>query len=208
MKTVQEFESELAKATARKSGGGDGGKGEARRPRGGDALSKQPVHGKGSHCEVHKHSGMGCAVVSMESAAARESVMVYCEGKAAGSDQVKTQIGGVSVQVRRHLDKNTKQDVVTDIFCAWGHRAEKETPLEVDEIAEAFDKLLTDAHTHGNAQAAATLSTSPQHLAGVRAPPPPPMHHPTLAGAAGAAAMTPAQLQQAEIEDPDILASP
>merc|ERR1719229_1366330 len=103
MKTVQEIESELAKTTAQARKNNNDAM--VRRPRGGDALSKQPVDGKGSHCEVHKHSGMGCAVVSMESAADREAVMVYCEAKSAGSDQVKTEINSVSVQLRRHQDK-------------------------------------------------------------------------------------------------------
>ncbi|CAJ1385176.1 unnamed protein product [Effrenium voratum] len=34
--------------------------------------------------------------------------------------------------------------VVTDIFVAWGHQQEKDSPLTVHEIAERFDKLYQD----------------------------------------------------------------
>ncbi|CAK0804634.1 unnamed protein product, partial [Prorocentrum cordatum] len=83
------------------------------------------------------------------------------------------------------MDKATKQDVVTDIFCAWGHRAEKESPLEVEEIAEAFDRLVAEAEATATAAAARAAA------------PPPPMHHPMMAHAAAARpGMLPAQLQQ------------
>eukprot|EP00418_Pyrodinium_bahamense_P070584 CAMPEP_0179078962 /NCGR_PEP_ID=MMETSP0796-20121207/35399_1 /TAXON_ID=73915 /ORGANISM="Pyrodinium bahamense, Strain pbaha01" /LENGTH=735 /DNA_ID=CAMNT_0020776287 /DNA_START=87 /DNA_END=2296 /DNA_ORIENTATION=+ len=200
VKTVQEVEAEMAKNQAAKP---------FRRARGSDAVGKQPIDAKGQHCVVRKHSGMGCAVVTMESGTAREVVMQYVEKKsppAAGS-KPKTEIGCVVVQLQRHQDKQSQREVVTDIFVAWGHRAEKESPLAVEEIAEAFDKLYVDANTANaqkgpppvppaaqtpaaatlpSGQVGTTLSTTPQQLLAGRPPavPPPPMHLPTV-GAQG-----------------------
>ena len=43
---------------------------------------------------------------------------------------------------KRHKDKGTGREVLTDIFVAWGHQQEKDSPLTVDEIADYFDKSL------------------------------------------------------------------
>ena len=41
---------------------------------------------------------------------------------------------------KRHTDKGSGREVVTDIFVAWGHQQEKDSPLTVDEIAAFFDQ--------------------------------------------------------------------
>lgn len=190
VRTVQEVEAEMATGQATKP---------LRRARGGESLGKQAIEAKGDHCEVRKHSSMGCCVVTMESGAAREVVMRHVEkqcGHVPGT-KAKTQVGSVMVQVQRHQDKSTHTTVETDIFVAWGHRAEKESPLAVEDIAEAFDKLFTDGSAAnvqaglpppqvqaGLAPAAAlgTLSTMPGQLLTGRPPavPPPPAHLPTV----------------------------
>ncbi|CAJ1437884.1 unnamed protein product [Effrenium voratum] len=58
--------------------------------------------------------------------------------------KLEMDIADVKVQLKRHTDKTTKQEVVTDIFVAWGHQQEKDSPLTVHEIAERFDKLYQD----------------------------------------------------------------
>mmetsp|Transcript_6309 Transcript_6309/g.11824 ORF Transcript_6309/g.11824 Transcript_6309/m.11824 type:complete len:678 (+) Transcript_6309:71-2104(+) len=143
VKTVAEIEAEMKD---------DGKPRIEKKVRGPEHMGKQPVEAKGDHCEVHKHSGMGCAVVSMDTAAAREALFRYAEirfGTSAPDNRVKMDIGDVTVQLKRHTDKSTKREVVTDVFVAWGHQQEKDSPLTVDEIAEAFDKLYSEALAAG-----------------------------------------------------------
>uniref|UniRef100_A0A7S0ZWU4 Uncharacterized protein n=1 Tax=Noctiluca scintillans TaxID=2966 RepID=A0A7S0ZWU4_NOCSC len=139
-RTVQELEADLRIQAERSS--------REPKQRGPESSSKRPLDGKGVSCEVRKHSGMGCAVVSMESSTSREALMNYIERNSPDrSDGVapKTDIAGVQCQLRRHKDKNTHKEVLTDVFVAWGHRAEKETPLAVDDIVKAIDRLYSEA---------------------------------------------------------------
>jgi len=116
---------------------------------------------KGDHCQVYKHSGMGCCVVSLESHTARETLMRFAmstfhvtEGKS--GPLVETKLGDVSVQFQRHRDKQFKRETVTDIYVAWGHEQEKRTPFAVNQICEHFDALFQRAawasFWHENAQ--------------------------------------------------------
>ncbi|CAE7642438.1 unnamed protein product, partial [Symbiodinium pilosum] len=132
-KTVAEVEAEMAK-----------GKGKIERvKRNPDSGAKQPIEAKGDICQVHKHSSMGCAVVSMQSANMREAIMNFAEQRFGrnSNGRVQMDIGDVKVQLKRHTDKQTKREVVTDIFVAWGHQQEKDSPLTVEDIAEKFDQL-------------------------------------------------------------------
>mmetsp|Transcript_24141 Transcript_24141/g.55975 ORF Transcript_24141/g.55975 Transcript_24141/m.55975 type:complete len:254 (+) Transcript_24141:1-762(+) len=61
------------------------------------------------------------------------------------SGRVQMDIGEVKVQLKRHTDKQTKREVVTDIFVAWGHQQEKDSPLTVEDLSEKFDQLYKDA---------------------------------------------------------------
>lgn len=114
-------------------------------------ASKLSVEAKGQHCEVRKHSDMGCAVVTMESEAAAQAVVASVPPKMVTTEDGKTkeraevQIGDHTVQMRKHFDKEKNQEVKTDIFVAWGHKSEKQSPLAASAIAEAFDKLYADA---------------------------------------------------------------
>lgn len=181
VKTLQEIEAELAENQALK-----------REKRSAEGYGKQPLEFKGSHCQVHKHSGMGCAVVSMHSAQAREAVMRYVERKNAGkgSGLIKIEIQDVVAQLRRHTDKSTQREVVTDIFVAWGHRAEKEAQLPVDEIADAFDNLYEEAQKMPEGQTAAGAASAQLSsalgaipMAGGLRPPPPPSGPPQVVSA-------------------------
>merc|ERR1712176_1141617 len=84
----------------------------------------------------------GCAVISMESAGLRKVLISYIERMSKPEAVPVLEINGVNVQVRRHTDKSTNQEVMTDLFAAWGHKAEKETPLSAEAIAEAFDQVV------------------------------------------------------------------
>jgi len=119
--------------------------------RGAGAPAKQPLEAKGARCEVKKHSEMGCAVVSMDTDAARDVVLAYIvPTQVTGEDGVKKErreitIGGHTVQVRPHVDKEKRQEVKTDLFVAWGHKAEKMDPLPASTIAETFDQIVRDS---------------------------------------------------------------
>jgi len=114
-------------------------------------AGKQPLEAKGSHCEVKKHSEMGCAVVTMESAAARELVLKHIAPKQVAGDEGKKgerreiTIGDHTAQMRVHIDKEKKEEVKTDLFIAWGHKSEKASPLAATTIVEAFDRLYCEA---------------------------------------------------------------
>lgn len=143
-KTVQELEAEIfiAKLSAKYAGASDGVRREA---------AKQPLEAKGAHCEVKKHSEMGCAVVTMESESAREVMMSFMTPKVVKSDdgkqdRVEIKIGEHTVQMRPHVDKETKKEIKSDFFIAWGHKSEKQSPLAASVIADAFDNLWTEAY--------------------------------------------------------------
>ncbi|CAE7721273.1 unnamed protein product [Symbiodinium sp. CCMP2592] len=176
-KTVAEVEAEMAK-----------GKGKIERvKRSPDSGAKQPIETKGEICQVHKHSSMGCAVVSMQSASMREAIMNFAEQRfgrnAAG--RVQMDIGDVKVQLKRHTDKQTKREVVTDIFVAWGHQQEKDSPLTVEDIAERFDQLYQEALASPAVEVPPASIPGAAGKAEAAAPPPPPA---SAAGPAGAAA--------------------
>ncbi|CAE8682885.1 unnamed protein product, partial [Polarella glacialis] len=121
-KTVQQIEAEMLIAKL-------SSKGEMST----DKANKTPLEAKGSHCEVKKHSEIGCAVVTMESESAREVVMKLAIHKRADREQDNEgkerrptiSIGDVQVQLRSHVDKANKVEIKTDIFVAWGRQAEK-----------------------------------------------------------------------------------
>lgn len=152
---------------------------------------KQPLEAKGSHCEVRKHSEMGCAVVTMQSEMAREVVVKFGETKVSSSSsgrwkktsstengakekRPEINIGDVVVQYRPHVDKTAKTEVKTDIFAAWGRQAEKASPLAAASIAEAFDKLFIEAAGFQAAPAAPAKDLVGQPLLMGVTPPPPP----------------------------------
>jgi len=85
----------------------------------------------GENVTVRKHSSMGCAVISMRDPRVRDAIL------AAASE---TNISGMRVQMKPHHDKDTKAEVPTDIFVAWGHKEEKKNPLSERELAKHFDQ--------------------------------------------------------------------
>merc|ERR1719277_1791683 len=80
-----------------------------------------------------KHSSMGCAVVTMTDHRIRQAVL-----NALGTE---TTISGIKVKLKPHFDKETDQEVHTDIFVGWGRQVEKATPLAEKDIADHFDQL-------------------------------------------------------------------
>merc|ERR1719199_2217291 len=51
----------------------------------------------------------------------------------------RTSVAGTPVQLKPHFDKDTKIEVVTDIFAAWGRQAEKTNPLPERELMKFFE---------------------------------------------------------------------
>mmetsp|Transcript_83383 Transcript_83383/g.212309 ORF Transcript_83383/g.212309 Transcript_83383/m.212309 type:complete len:141 (-) Transcript_83383:200-622(-) len=73
---------------------------------------------------------MGCAVVSMKDIRVRQAII-------SASNEVN--IGGIKVQMKRHTDKVTGDEVLTDLFVAWGRQVEKTSPLSEHELTKFFD---------------------------------------------------------------------
>jgi len=124
-----------------KKGGKDGGgKGKhvadddaekPERPARNEDMRRQASALTGAHCTVRKHSSMGCAVISMVSVQTRQAILQ------AG---LKLEISGHTLTIRPHSDKDTKQEIMTDIFAGWGRQAEKNEPLSEQELASYFDE--------------------------------------------------------------------
>mmetsp|Transcript_631 Transcript_631/g.1084 ORF Transcript_631/g.1084 Transcript_631/m.1084 type:complete len:503 (-) Transcript_631:176-1684(-) len=144
-KTVQEIEAKmLLSGLAKGSGQGGFEKSKERE------LAKQPLEAKGVHCEVRKHSEMGCAVVTFQSEAVRDCVMKLVEKKFASGekgpdDRPSIKVADVDVQMRPHFDKVQHEEVKTDLFVAWGRQAEKQAPLAVQILADAVDELVLES---------------------------------------------------------------
>mmetsp|Transcript_2111 Transcript_2111/g.4817 ORF Transcript_2111/g.4817 Transcript_2111/m.4817 type:complete len:829 (+) Transcript_2111:84-2570(+) len=96
-----------------------------------DDPRKQAVEEVGENVTVRKHSSMGCAVVTFRDTRVREAII-------SASDE--TNINGIRVQMKRHTDKDTKAEVMTDIFVAWGRQVEKTTPLSERVLVKHFDQ--------------------------------------------------------------------
>lgn len=75
-----------------------------------------------------------------------------CQGGHSGQGDIT--IGSIKVQIRRHVDKETKIEVPTDIFVAWGRQVEKTTPLSERELTKFFDTKHQDfmASIHAEAE--------------------------------------------------------
>ncbi|CAE7560315.1 unnamed protein product [Symbiodinium sp. CCMP2592] len=120
--------------------GGKKGKGERDRTEGekerleridrSDDPRRQAVEQVGEVVTVRKHSSMGCAVVSMTDVRVRQAIVEE------GNECV---INGIKVQIKPHTNKETKEEVLTDLFVAWGRQAEKQNPLSEQTIAKYFD---------------------------------------------------------------------
>lgn len=157
---------------------------------------RAPLECKGDHCEVKKHSEMGCAVVTLESVAARDAVMRLTMSRTPDPEDGREKrpeisIEDTKVQLRAHVDKSDKTEIMTDIFIAWGRKVEKVSPLPPEDIARAFDDLFREAQAVlGQDTEAATASIKSMLAAmpqtSCRAPPPPPPQMPAgVAAAAG-----------------------
>jgi len=107
-------------------------------------MRRQPNEVNGAHCVVKKHTSMGCAVISMNAVAVRQAIVAAFPDKDA-----KVDIGGHQVSIKAHVDKETKQDIPTDIFAGWGHKAEKNDPLPEQALADFFDKQHEEFVTRG-----------------------------------------------------------
>ncbi|CAE7640729.1 unnamed protein product [Symbiodinium sp. CCMP2456] len=120
--------------------GGKKGKGEREKTEGekerleridrSDDPRRQAVEQVGEVVTVRKHSSMGCAVVSMTDVRVRQAIV---------EDGNECVINGIKVQIKPHTNKETKEEVLTDLFVAWGRQAEKQNPLSEQTIAKFFD---------------------------------------------------------------------
>jgi len=94
---------------------------------------RQPMEEVGENVTVKKHSSMGCAVVSLKDPRVREAILALLQSSS------EVNINGIKVQVKPNVDKDTKADIPTDLFVAWGHKVEKSTPLSEHELTKFFD---------------------------------------------------------------------
>eukprot|EP00928_Gymnodinium_smaydae_P073050 TRINITY_DN56313_c0_g1_i1.p1 TRINITY_DN56313_c0_g1~~TRINITY_DN56313_c0_g1_i1.p1 ORF type:complete len:193 (-),score=11.20 TRINITY_DN56313_c0_g1_i1:148-726(-) len=102
---------------------------------------------RGSSCFIRKlkPSKLGCAIVEFESPSMREDVMNIAQQFPSENGVPRMVIRGVSVSLRRHVDKyNTTQrrEVLTGIFISWSHCVEKQMPLPLTDLVDAFDMLV------------------------------------------------------------------
>jgi len=97
---------------------------------GGDRKPRQAIETASKFLTVRKHTSMGCAVLSFRDPQVREAVLK--EGE-------EVTISGVRVQLQPHKDKETGEDVPTDVFAAWGRKVEKATPLSESKLLSHFD---------------------------------------------------------------------
>jgi len=109
-----------------------------------DDPRRQAVEEVGDNVTVRKHSSMGCAVISMREPSVREAILRL------GSD---TFINGIRVQMKPHFDKDTRAEVPTDVFVAWGRQVEKTTPLSERELVKHFDAKHTELTAGWRAEA-------------------------------------------------------
>lgn len=98
----------------------------------GGRSAKLALAATGGNCSVQKHSAMGCAVVRLCHASLRDAVLEACDC---------VDIGGVQVQVKKHVDKQSGADVADTLFVAWGRAADKRCPLSEFELVRFFDGL-------------------------------------------------------------------
>mmetsp|Transcript_64882 Transcript_64882/g.101134 ORF Transcript_64882/g.101134 Transcript_64882/m.101134 type:complete len:826 (-) Transcript_64882:100-2577(-) len=96
-----------------------------------DDPRRQAIEEVGEHVTVKKHSSMGCAVISLRDPRVREAMLVMLGER--------TSVAGTPIQLKPHFDKDTKIEVVTDIFAAWGRQAEKNNPLPERELMKFFE---------------------------------------------------------------------
>jgi len=102
-------------------------------------IKKLPDEGSGKYCEVKKHSTMGCAVVTLtlNDIPNRSTVVQEIKTKILGD--VKVVLSGVTAQLKAHKNKDTNEEVLSDIFVAWGRQTEKSTPISISDIVNYFD---------------------------------------------------------------------
>lgn len=108
---------------------------------------RQPMEEIGDNVTVKKHSSMGCAVVSLRDPRVREAIVRI------GTEVI---ISGIKVQMKPHFDKETKVEVMTDIFVAWGRQVEKTTPLSERELTKFFDQKHQELTAGWNTEATAS----------------------------------------------------
>merc|ERR1719277_33936 len=152
---------------------------------------RQVLVERGRHCEVKKHSSMGCAVVTLSDARVRQAIL-----NALGQE---TTIANIKVKLKPHFDKETDKEVLTDLFVGWGRQIEKTTPLAEVEIAKFFDQLHAQMLATGRLE---DLARAPHNPAGVQvagrpaAVPAPTMQQTALGASVSSPPTPPAMPQQ------------
>jgi len=111
------------------------------RPARNEDMRRQASAHTGTNCTVRKHSSMGCAVISMNSIQTRQAIL--------RAGLTKIEIAGHTLTVKAHSDKDTKQEIMTDLFAGWGRQAEKTDPLPEQTLADFFDDKHNEFVTTG-----------------------------------------------------------
>eukprot|EP00928_Gymnodinium_smaydae_P074329 TRINITY_DN57389_c0_g1_i1.p1 TRINITY_DN57389_c0_g1~~TRINITY_DN57389_c0_g1_i1.p1 ORF type:complete len:201 (-),score=25.06 TRINITY_DN57389_c0_g1_i1:372-974(-) len=112
-----------------------------------DANSEH-AYAHGYACKIRKlkHGRMGCAIVEFKSVSMREEVMHHVEQFPSSVDGVpQLEICGTLVRLRRHIDRLNKaqeDEVAMCIFISWSHYREKQSPLPIGALVDAFDVIV------------------------------------------------------------------
>jgi len=151
-------------AKGRGGGGGGGGGGgddddaveraeKSERNNRSDDSRRQAALQKGRHCDVRKHSSMGCAIVTFADPTIRDMVL---------KESQTATIGGIQVKLKPHYDKEAKENVPTDLFVGWGRQVEKATPLSESKLVEYFDGKHEEFHSVGPSSVSLQLQQAMQ----------------------------------------------
>jgi len=121
-------------------------------------AKRQATVQRGRYTEVRKHSSIGCAVVTMQDVNIRQALLN-------GGPQAT--IAGIRVKLKPHVDRDTQQEVMTDVFVGWGRQVEKATPLSEADLVSFFDQKHDELYSSGRLEELARRGVppggSPQH---------------------------------------------
>eukprot|EP00928_Gymnodinium_smaydae_P044173 TRINITY_DN2948_c0_g1_i1.p1 TRINITY_DN2948_c0_g1~~TRINITY_DN2948_c0_g1_i1.p1 ORF type:complete len:213 (+),score=48.20 TRINITY_DN2948_c0_g1_i1:70-708(+) len=96
---------------------------------------------RGKHCNVQKHSSLGCAVVTLPTKGIRELLLQFMLRNIRAYDGATVfDIDGIEATIKPHIDKVTSADVETDVFVGWGRQTDLATPVAPEKIAKAIDE--------------------------------------------------------------------
>jgi hypothetical protein len=105
---------------------------------------EQPLEVRGDNVSVRKHHTNAYAVVSLRLPRVRQRILEENVEVPIPILRGPCQGAQVRVMIKPQFNRNTKADVPTDLFLAWGRRVEETTPLGERDIFDFFNELHQD----------------------------------------------------------------